>query len=100
MSVEFNHTIVWSRDSKASAAFLAGMLGLLAPKKWGGQVVTTANGVNVDFMDKEGKIRTQLDDVQNLSRNFLRGWWPHGSGRLVVFEAIEPTEKEATNERG
>ena len=42
----------------------------------------------------------QIDDVQNLSRNFLRGWWPHGSGRLVVFEAIEPTEEEATNERG
>ena len=40
------------------------------------------------------------DDVQNLSRNFLRGWWPHGSGRLVVYEAIEPTEEEATNERG
>ena len=37
---------------------------------------------------------------RNLSRNFLRGWWPHGSGRLVVYEAIEPTEEEATNERG
>jgi catechol 2,3-dioxygenase-like lactoylglutathione lyase family enzyme len=60
MSVEFNHTIVWSRDSRASAAFLAGMLGLPAPKKWGPfQVVTTANGVNVDFMEKEGEIRTQ-----------------------------------------
>jgi catechol 2,3-dioxygenase-like lactoylglutathione lyase family enzyme len=60
MSVEFNHTIVWSRDSKAAATFLAGMLGLPAPKKWGPfQVVTTANGVNVDFMDKEGEIRTQ-----------------------------------------
>ena len=44
--------------------------------------------------------RPGWDDVQNLSRNFLRGWWPHGSGRLVVFEAIEPTEEEATNERG
>jgi hypothetical protein len=43
MSVELNHTIVWSRDSRASAAFLAGMLGLPAPKKWGPfQVVTTA----------------------------------------------------------
>ena len=30
MSVEFNHTIVWSHDSKASAAFLAAMLGLSA----------------------------------------------------------------------
>src|SRR5262249_31629500 len=60
MSVEFNHTIVWSRDSKASATFLAGMLGLPAPKKWGPfQVVTTANGVNVDFMDEEGEIGSQ-----------------------------------------
>jgi catechol 2,3-dioxygenase-like lactoylglutathione lyase family enzyme len=45
---------------KAAATFLAGMLGLPGPKKWGPfQVVTTANGVNVDFMDKEGEIRTQ-----------------------------------------
>jgi hypothetical protein len=46
------------------------------------------------------RLKRAKDDVQNLSRNFLRGWWPHGSGRLVVFEAIEPTEEEATNERG
>jgi catechol 2,3-dioxygenase-like lactoylglutathione lyase family enzyme len=60
VSVEFNHTIVWSHNSKASATFLACMLGLAAPRKWGPfQIVTTANGVNVDFMDKEGEIRTQ-----------------------------------------
>jgi catechol 2,3-dioxygenase-like lactoylglutathione lyase family enzyme len=60
MSVEFNHTIVWSRDSQASATFLARVLGLPAPKKWGPfQVVTTENDVNVDFMDKEGEIRKQ-----------------------------------------
>jgi catechol 2,3-dioxygenase-like lactoylglutathione lyase family enzyme len=60
MAVYFNHTIVWCRDSKASAKFLADMLGLPAPKKWGPfQVVTTENGVNVDFMDKEDEIRTQ-----------------------------------------
>jgi catechol 2,3-dioxygenase-like lactoylglutathione lyase family enzyme len=60
MPVDFNHTIVWSRDSKASAAFLADMLGLAAPKPWGPfQVVTTSNGVNVDFMDKHGEIATQ-----------------------------------------
>ena len=28
MSIEFNHTIVWSRDSKASAAFVADILAL------------------------------------------------------------------------
>jgi catechol 2,3-dioxygenase-like lactoylglutathione lyase family enzyme len=57
MPVEFNHTIVLANDSKASAKFLATILGLPAPKKWGPfQVVTTANGVNLDFMDKEGEI--------------------------------------------
>jgi len=57
MPVEFNHTIIWSSDSKGSAAFLAGILGLPQPRKWGPfQVVTTANGVNLDFMDREGEI--------------------------------------------
>lgn len=60
MSIEFNHTIVWSRDSRASARFLASILGLPDPKQWGPfQVVTTGNGVNIDFMDKTGDISTQ-----------------------------------------
>ena len=60
MTVEFNHTIVWSRDSKASAAFLAEVLGLPGPKSWGPfQVVSTGNGVSIDFMDKEGEISLQ-----------------------------------------
>ena len=60
MPAAFNHTIVWSRDSKASASFLAGILGLPAPRRWGPfEVVTTGNGVNVDFMDKTGAISTQ-----------------------------------------
>ena len=60
MPATFNHTIVWSRDSKASASFLSGILGLPAPRRWGPfEVVTTGNGVNVDFMDKNGAISTQ-----------------------------------------
>ena len=35
MAVEFNHTIVLARDSKASATFLAQILGLPEPKRWG-----------------------------------------------------------------
>lgn len=31
MTIQFNHTIVHARDSHASAAFLAGILGLAAP---------------------------------------------------------------------
>lgn len=60
MTVEFNHTIVWSHDSRASAAFLAEILGLPAPKQWGPfQVVGTGNSVNIDFMEKDGKVSPQ-----------------------------------------
>lgn len=60
MVVEFNHTIVWVRDSHASATFLAEILGLSAPKKWGPfEVVTTDNRTNVDFMDTDSEIKPQ-----------------------------------------
>lgn len=60
MAIEFNHTIAWSRDAKASARFLAEILGLPAPRTvYHFEAVTTANGVNIDFADKEGEIRMQ-----------------------------------------
>jgi catechol 2,3-dioxygenase-like lactoylglutathione lyase family enzyme len=60
MAVEFNHTIVWSRDAEVSAAFLADMLGLSAPKKWGPFVVVkTDNGANFDFMNADEEITPQ-----------------------------------------
>lgn len=60
MAVHFNHTILSARDSQASAAFLAEMLGLPAPTRWGPfQVVKTENGANLDYMDVEGEITPQ-----------------------------------------
>ena len=60
MAIEFNHTIIWARDSVASATFLAEMLGLPDPRKWGPfQIVATSNNVNLDFMNKEGQIPTR-----------------------------------------
>ena len=60
MAIDFNHTIVWAKDSEASATFLAEILGLPAPKRWGPfLVVTTGNGVNVDFMNAAGEIAPQ-----------------------------------------
>jgi catechol 2,3-dioxygenase-like lactoylglutathione lyase family enzyme len=60
MPVHLNHTIVWAHDNAASAAFLAQILGLPGPKTWGHfQVVATANGVSIDFMQKDGAISTQ-----------------------------------------
>ncbi|MDN3718264.1 VOC family protein [Roseibium salinum] len=60
MSVDFNHTIVWSRDKNASAAFLTEILGLPSPRTFSHfRVVTTGNGVNIDFLDTDAEITPQ-----------------------------------------
>lgn len=60
MPAQLDHTIVSARDNVASAHFLAEILGLPAPQRFGPfMVVQTANGVNLDFMQKSGDIRTQ-----------------------------------------
>src|SRR5271167_415087 len=60
MEVEFNHTIIWARDSKASARFLAEILGLPAPVKWGSfEVVMMMNRVSLDFMDRKDEIHSR-----------------------------------------
>jgi catechol 2,3-dioxygenase-like lactoylglutathione lyase family enzyme len=60
MSVELNHTIVWSRDKEISATFLADILGLPAPKAWGPFfVVEVANGVTLDYHDVDGEFGEQ-----------------------------------------
>ena len=60
MAVQLNHTIVHARDSEASAAFVAELLGLPAPSRYGPfMVVEVANGVSLDFMDADGDITPQ-----------------------------------------
>ena len=50
MSVELNHTIVFSRDGRQSAEFLAHILGLEVGSPFGAFIpVVTANGVTLDF---------------------------------------------------
>lgn len=59
MSVQLNHTIVHARDSLASATFLADMLGLAAPVRFGPfDGVTLDNGVTLDFLADDGDITT------------------------------------------
>jgi len=54
MSIELNHTIVAARDKKASAAFLATILGLQVGAPFGPFLpVETTNGVTLDFMDSD-----------------------------------------------
>jgi catechol 2,3-dioxygenase-like lactoylglutathione lyase family enzyme len=60
MAIHFNHTILYARDSQASARFLAEILGLPAPTHWGRfEMVTTDNGANLDYLDAEGEIVPQ-----------------------------------------
>jgi catechol 2,3-dioxygenase-like lactoylglutathione lyase family enzyme len=60
MSVQLNHTIVWCRDRQRSAEFLAEMLGLPRPSRFGPfLVVPVDNGVSLDFHEVDGAIAVQ-----------------------------------------
>jgi catechol 2,3-dioxygenase-like lactoylglutathione lyase family enzyme len=60
MAIDLNHTILRAHHSEQSARFLAEMLGLPAPRRWGPfQMVTTDNGANLDYMDADGDITPQ-----------------------------------------
>jgi catechol 2,3-dioxygenase-like lactoylglutathione lyase family enzyme len=109
MAIHFNHTILSARDSKASATFLAEMLGLPAPRKWGPfHMVTTENDANLDYMDTKGEIARQhyaflvggaeFDEIFNRIRDRQLPFWAdpaqqrpgetnaHDGGRGVYFE--------------
>lgn len=109
MAIDFNHTILWARDSKASAKFLAEMLGLPPPRHWGPfQMVTTENGANLDYANADGEIKPQhyaflvgeseFDEIFRRIRERNLPYWAdpgrvqqgeinhHDGGRGVYFE--------------
>ncbi len=52
MAIELNHTIVPARDKETSAKFLADILGLSPPTRFGPfMCIETANGVSLDYSD-------------------------------------------------
>jgi catechol 2,3-dioxygenase-like lactoylglutathione lyase family enzyme len=60
MSVQLNHTIVESRDQQEAAAFLADILGLPEPAKYGPFLVVQAdNGVSLDVLEVDGPVHPQ-----------------------------------------
>jgi catechol 2,3-dioxygenase-like lactoylglutathione lyase family enzyme len=60
MTIELNHTIVYSRDKRLAADFLAGLFGLAKPGAWGPFVtIGVANQVTLDYLDAEGDIAPQ-----------------------------------------
>lgn len=110
MPAQLNHTIVWSKDKHASAAFFAEMLGLPPPEKFMHfMVVPLENGVSLDFGVRDGAIAPQhyaflVSDAEfdaGMARIAEKGltYWPdparsrpgeintHWGGRGVYFEA-------------
>lgn len=60
MPVQLNHTIVHASDQKLSAAFLADLLGLPQPTRYGPfLVVQAANDVSLDVLGDPGRIQPQ-----------------------------------------
>jgi hypothetical protein len=60
MPVELNHTIVCARDKRASAAYLADLLGLsVGPDEGPFVPVAFDNGVTLDFMDRSDDFTLQ-----------------------------------------
>ena len=60
MPAKLNHTIVHSRDKRASAVFLSEILGLPGPVPFGPFMgVQSGNEVTLDFMNADGAITAQ-----------------------------------------
>ena len=60
MTVQLNHTIVAAHDKKASARFLADILGLEVSPQYGPFIpVEIANGVTLDYADSSATITPQ-----------------------------------------
>ena len=93
MSVRLNHTIVWCKDQRLSATFLADTLGLAAPTRFGPfLVVAAANDVSLDFHETDAPVSSQHyaflvteDDFDEIfGRITARGldyWADPGQGR-------------------
>jgi catechol 2,3-dioxygenase-like lactoylglutathione lyase family enzyme len=109
MPVQLNHTIVSARDSQVAADFLAEVLGLAPPARFGPfLVVATDNDVSLDFIDDPSEITAQhyaflisepeFDEIFGRIRERGLAYWadPHRSqpgeinhhdgGRGVYFE--------------
>ena len=77
MTVELNHTIVHARDRRASAAFLAGVLGVEVAPDWGPfSPVHLGNGVSLDYEQTDRAITPQhyafLVDDETFDRGLAR----------------------------
>ena len=56
MTASLNHTLVYCRDQRRSSTFLAEVLGLAEPRRFGPFLaVDTGNGVSLDYHEVDGQ---------------------------------------------
>jgi catechol 2,3-dioxygenase-like lactoylglutathione lyase family enzyme len=86
MSIQFNHTIINSKDAKVSAKFLAELLALSSPTPFGPFIVVkTSNDVSLDFTNSSGAIEprhfaflvseSEFDEIFNRIRQKQLMYW-------------------------
>jgi len=109
VSIELNHTIVWSSDRDATATFLTEILGLPDAPAFGPfRVVQVANSVSLDVHQTTGDVQPQhyaflvgdqeFDEIFGRIRDRGLSWWAdpgqtqlgeinhHDGGRGVYWE--------------
>ncbi len=97
MNVRLNHTIVWCRDQSVSATFLAEILGLPTPVRFGPfLVVEAANDVSLDFHEIDGSIASQHYAFLVAEEDFDAHLRPYDTARLGLLgrSGTEPTRRD------
>jgi hypothetical protein len=90
VSIEFNHTLVHSKDTWAAAGEVGRVLGLAEPSSYGPfAVLQLDNGASLDFIEDTGEITAQhyaflvgeddFDAIWDRLKADGRQWWadPH-----------------------
>ncbi|OHV30356.1 MULTISPECIES: VOC family protein [Pseudofrankia] len=109
MSIELNHTIVWSSDRDATATFLTEILGLPDAPVYGPFRVVQVAGVSLDVGQATGEVHPQhyaflvgdreFDEIFGRVRDRGLSWWAdpmltrageinhHDGGRGVYWQS-------------
>ena len=107
MGVQLNHTIVWCADKVRSATFLADILGLPAPARFGPfQVIELENTVSLDFHETKDRIASQhyaflIDDERFdavFARIRARGlpyWADPGRSKASISQTLMSTRSKS-----
>jgi catechol 2,3-dioxygenase-like lactoylglutathione lyase family enzyme len=101
MAIKLNHTIVYARDKRKSAAFLAEILGLPAPVPFGPFLgVEVGNEVTLDFLEADGEVAPQHYAFLISEAEFDEIFARLRKRRITYWADPEQSERNAINRWG